>query len=145
MKILITGVAGLLGSRLADWICENTDHEVIGIDDLSGGYIENVHPDVDFIKMDLVNLYEVERVFTKYKFDIVYHFAAYAAEGLSPFIRKFNSNYVYSSINRFSYINVFRARCCIDTSLCVFNFNLYLFKRCCKFTLNFDTYDNLII
>ena len=38
MKILITGVAGLLGSRLADWIIENTDDEVIGIDDMSGGY-----------------------------------------------------------------------------------------------------------
>ena len=33
MKIVITGVAGLLGSRLADWIIENTDNEVIGIDD----------------------------------------------------------------------------------------------------------------
>ena len=43
MKYLITGVAGLLGSRLADWIVENTNNEVIGIDDLSGGYIENVN------------------------------------------------------------------------------------------------------
>ena len=43
MKYLITGIAGLLGSRLADWIVENTDNEVIGVDDLSGGYIENVN------------------------------------------------------------------------------------------------------
>ena len=35
-KILVTGVAGLLGSRLADWIISNTDYKVIGIDDLSG-------------------------------------------------------------------------------------------------------------
>tara|TARA_A100001015_G_C15035304_1_gene735824 strand:+ start:3939 stop:4073 length:135 start_codon:yes stop_codon:yes gene_type:complete len=42
MKILITGVAGLLGSRLADWIIENTNHQVIGIDNMSGGYEENV-------------------------------------------------------------------------------------------------------
>ena len=48
MKIAITGVAGLLGSRLADWIVKNTDHTVIGIDDLSGGYIENVNPKVIF-------------------------------------------------------------------------------------------------
>ena len=54
MKILITGVAGLLGSRLADWIIENTNHEVIGVDDLSGGYIENVNPKVDFYKLDIV-------------------------------------------------------------------------------------------
>ena len=50
MKILITGVAGLLGSRLADWILKNTHAEVIGVDDLSGGYIENVNPNVKFYK-----------------------------------------------------------------------------------------------
>ena len=44
MKILITGVAGLLGSRLSDWIIENKpDVQIVGIDDLSGGYIENVN------------------------------------------------------------------------------------------------------
>ena len=38
-SILITGVAGLLGSRLADWIIENQpEYQVIGVDDLSGGY-----------------------------------------------------------------------------------------------------------
>ena len=55
MKILITGVAGLLGSRLADWIVENTGHEVIGVDDLSGGNIKNVPKEVDFIEKDLSN------------------------------------------------------------------------------------------
>ena len=50
MKYLITGVAGLLGSRLADWLIENTDHEVVGVDDLSGGYIDNVNKDVEFYK-----------------------------------------------------------------------------------------------
>ena len=43
MKVLITGVAGLLGSRLADWIIENNKAQVFGVDDLSGGYIENVN------------------------------------------------------------------------------------------------------
>ena len=47
-KVLITGVAGLLGSRLASWIIENTNYEVIGIDDLSGGYNENIHNKVKF-------------------------------------------------------------------------------------------------
>ena len=41
--ILITGVAGLLGSRLADWIIKNTKHKVVGIDDLSGGFLENIN------------------------------------------------------------------------------------------------------
>ena len=45
MNILITGVAGLLGSRLADWIIEiNPEYNVSGIDNLSGGYIENINP-----------------------------------------------------------------------------------------------------
>ena len=42
--VIITGVAGLLGSRLADWIIENhPEYNVVGIDDLSGGYIENIN------------------------------------------------------------------------------------------------------
>ena len=56
MKILITGVAGLLGSRLADWIIENhPEYEVIGVDDLSGGYIDNINPKVEFWQMNLVD------------------------------------------------------------------------------------------
>ena len=92
MKVLITGVAGLLGSRLADWIIENKNEvEVIGIDDLSGGYLENVNPKVNFYKMDLVN-HQIENIFQNHQFDYVFHFAAYAAEGLSPFIRQYNYN-----------------------------------------------------
>ena len=86
-KILITGVAGLLGSRLADWIINNTSHKVIGIDDLSGGYIDNVPKGVLFFKENLINLDSINNIFKEQKPDIVYHMAAYAAEGLSPFIR----------------------------------------------------------
>lgn len=90
MNVLITGVAGLLGSRLADWIIENKpSFNVVGIDDLSGGYIENVNPAVNFIKMDIVKN-SISEIFKKYKFKYVFHFAAYAAEGLSPFIRVYN-------------------------------------------------------
>lgn len=89
-KILITGVAGLLGSRLADWITENhPEYKVVGIDDLSGGYRENVHPNVDLIEID-INSNLLESVFATTKPDYVFHFAAYAAEGLSPFIRSYN-------------------------------------------------------
>ena len=90
MKVLITGVAGLLGSRLADWILENTDCTIIGIDDLSGGYIENVDTRVNFYKINLSNDNTLESIFETHKPDYVFHFAAYAAEGLSPFIRQFN-------------------------------------------------------
>lgn len=90
MKVLITGVAGLLGSRLADWIIENKPEvEVIGVDDLSGGYKENINPKVNFWQMDLVN-HPIKNIFESHHIDYVFHFAAYAAEGLSPFIRSFN-------------------------------------------------------
>lgn len=88
--VLITGVAGLLGSRLADWIIENKpEYKVIGIDDLSGGYRENVNDKVNFWQMDLVN-HPIENCFQHHKPEYVFHFAAYAAEGLSPFIRSYN-------------------------------------------------------
>jgi UDP-glucose 4-epimerase len=89
-KILITGVAGLIGSRMADWIIENhPEVMVIGVDDLSGGYTENIHPKVIFYKMDL-GKESVDFLFEHHRPDIVYHFAAYAAEALSPFIRQYN-------------------------------------------------------
>jgi len=99
-KILITGVAGLLGSRLASWILDNTDNEVIGVDDLSGGYVENIPQGVKFYKFNLIDLEELDGVFSKERPDVVYHYAAYAAEGLSPFIRKYNyENNLIASAN----------------------------------------------
>jgi len=100
MNILITGVAGLLGSRLADWLIENTEHSILGIDDLSGGYIENINSKVKFHKFDLLELNKVKEMFEKEQIDVVYHFAAYAAEGLSPFVRKYNyENNLVTSAN----------------------------------------------
>ena len=88
--ILITGVAGLLGSRLADWLIENhPEYDVVGIDDLSGGYIENINPKVIFWKANLTDS-TIDNCFEIHKPKYVFHFAAYAAEGLSPFIRTFN-------------------------------------------------------
>jgi UDP-glucose 4-epimerase len=90
--ILITGVAGLLGSRLADWILKNhTEYTIIGIDDLSGGYRENVNDKVKFHPLNLIAQEKtIQGIFEYYKPDYVFHFAAYAAEGLSPFIRTYN-------------------------------------------------------
>lgn len=88
--VLITGVAGLLGSKLSDWVIENKkDYKVIGIDNLFGGYIENVSKEVIFYNRDLSSD-NISDIFDKYDIDYVFHFAAYAAEGLSPFMRKFN-------------------------------------------------------
>ena len=95
--VLITGVAGLLGSQLADWIIENKkDFSVIGIDNLFGGYVSNINKKVIWYNRDL-SKDNIKDIFEKYNFEYVFHFAAYAAEGLSPFISKFNySNNVFT-------------------------------------------------
>ena len=89
-SILITGVAGLIGSRMADWIIENhPEYEVVGIDNLFGGYIENVNKKVVFYKRELGED-NISDIFEKHDIEYVYHFAAYAAEGLSYFMPVFN-------------------------------------------------------
>lgn len=90
MNVLITGVAGLIGSRLADWIISNKENvNVVGVDDLSGGFIENINSKVIFYNKNLVKD-SIDEIFQTYKINYVFHFAAYAAEGLSPFIRSYN-------------------------------------------------------
>jgi UDP-glucose 4-epimerase len=98
--VLITGVAGLLGSRLADWIINNkSEYKVVGIDDLSGGYQENINLNVDFYQINCTDK-KLSEIFEKYKPKFVFHFAAYAAEGLSPFIRTYNyTNNLLSTAN----------------------------------------------
>lgn len=89
-SIVITGVAGLIGSRMADWLLSNfPGYEVVGIDNLSGGYIENIDSRITFYNTDCASA-EIRLIFERHQPKLVYHFAAYAAEGLSPFIRKFN-------------------------------------------------------
>lgn len=98
-RILITGACGLLGNHLSRHLLDR-GHEVIGIDNLSGGYREFMDPRVDFFELDLVNHEAVDDVFRLRQPEYVYHFAAYAAVGLSPFIRRFNyNNNVVASMN----------------------------------------------
>lgn len=89
-NIIITGAAGLIGSRFCDWVLENkSNYNIIGIDDLSGGYIENIDPRIKFYNRQIGSA-SIEDIFQKYQPEYVFHYAAYAAECLSPFIRKYN-------------------------------------------------------
>src|SRR3990167_11166940 len=88
-KVLITGVAGLIGSHFSAYLADK-DYKVFGIDNLSGGYRDYVPLTVNFYDLDLNDRKNLAKLFTNIKPDYVYHFAAYAAEGLSPFIRNFN-------------------------------------------------------
>lgn len=99
MKILITGIGGLLGCHLANYLIDK-NYKVAGIDDLSGGYLDNVPDKATFYKLNLQNNEALDLIFQHEKPDVVFHFAAYAAEGLSRYIKKFNyENNVISSIN----------------------------------------------
>lgn len=82
MKIFISGVAGFLGSHLADEFIKD-GHLVIGCDNLIGGYLDNVHKDVEFHQYDC-NYYNSMVKITK-GCDVIYHCAATAYEGLSVF------------------------------------------------------------
>lgn len=89
--VLITGCAGLLGSRMAEHLLKmQPGIRVIGVDDLSGGYESNLPPQIDFRQIDVTEADKLDAIFRENKIDIVYHFAAYAAECMSPFIRRFN-------------------------------------------------------
>jgi UDP-glucose 4-epimerase len=82
MKVLVTGVAGFMGSHLADAFLAK-GYDVIGIDNLLGGYEENVPSGVDFHNIDLDNLELIQPLFENV--DLVVHTACTAYEGLSVF------------------------------------------------------------
>ena len=88
MRHLVTGGAGFIGSHLARRLLEE-GHEVIVIDNLSGGWFENVPKGVELISMDLVTM-DLEMLFRGWKPTHVWHLAAYAAEGLSHWVREHN-------------------------------------------------------
>lgn len=91
MRTLITGGAGFIGSHVARH-CLNAGYEVIVLDDLSGGFRDHVPSGAIFIEGSVTDTTLVKELFQSYNFDYVYHLAAYAAEGLSHFIRRFNYN-----------------------------------------------------
>jgi len=88
--ILLTGCAGFIGSNFCKWLLDNTDYKIIGIDNLSGGFEENLPDDQRFIfiKVEINDRY-LHNVFRVYKPDVCYHIAAYASEGRSNHIRTF--------------------------------------------------------
>ena len=99
MVSLVTGGAGFIGAHVTNELIQ-LGHQVIVLDDLSGGFEDYVNENAIFVKGSVTDNNLVQELFTKYKFIYVYHLAAYAAEGLSHFIRRFNyDNNLMGSIN----------------------------------------------
>ncbi len=98
-NVLVTGAAGFIGAHLIREL-DSLGYNVIALDDLSGGYIQNIPNNIQFVEGSINDVELVEKLFKKHKFYCVYHLAAYAAEGLSHFIRRFNyTNNLIGSIN----------------------------------------------
>lgn len=117
IKVLVTGAAGFIGSHVCDHLV-NSGYDVIALDDLSGGFEDNVNSKAKFIKGSINDVDLINQLFEEHQFTYVYHLAAYAAEGLSHFIRRFNyNNNLIGSINLINAsINAGTVKCFVFTS-----------------------------
>jgi UDP-glucose 4-epimerase len=113
---LVTGGAGFMGSHVADHLLE-MGHQVVVLDDLSGGFRENVPAGATFVQGSIMDHDLINRLFDRHSFDYVYHLAAYAAEGLSHFIKRFNyNNNLIGSVNLINAAINHNVKCFVFTS-----------------------------
>ena len=105
-----------MGSHLAREL-SNLGHKVIVLDDLSGGFEDNVPPGAVLVRGSVTDHALINRLFEQEQFDYVFHLAAYAAEGLSHFIKRFNyENNLIGSVNLINASVNFAIKCLVFTS-----------------------------
>jgi UDP-glucose 4-epimerase len=113
---IVTGGAGFIGSHVARR-CLEMGMEVIVVDDLSGGFRENVPEGAVLCNVDITNHIHVNSIFERYRPTYVYHLAAYAAENLSHFIRRYNyENNLIGSVNIINACVNHDVKCLVFTS-----------------------------
>lgn len=116
MNALVTGGAGFIGAHVTKHALE-LGMNVVVLDDLSGGFEDNVDPRATFVRGSIEDHALVKQLFEQHHFDYVYHLAAYAAEGLSHFIRRFNyGNNLLGSINLINAAVNHKVKCFVFTS-----------------------------
>ena len=115
MNILVSGGAGFIGSHIVDELVR--DNKVVVLDNLSGGFVKNINEKAIFIKGSILDIELLKATFQEHKFDYVFHLAAYAAEGLSHFIKRFNyENNLIGSINLINESILNKVKCFVFTS-----------------------------
>ena len=115
-RALVTGGAGFMGSHLAEHLIGRGYHVTV-LDDLSGGFRENVPAGARFVEGSITDHALIKKLFAAERYDYVYHLAAYAAEGLSHFIKKFNyENNLIGSVNLINAAVNHEVKCFVFTS-----------------------------
>lgn len=115
-NILVTGGAGFIGSHVTEHLLHK-GYSVVVLDDLSGGFQENIVSGAEFVQGSINDVPLINQLFEHHKFDYVYHLAAYAAEGLSHFIKRFNyENNLIGSVNLINASINHNIKCFVFTS-----------------------------
>lgn len=113
---LVTGGAGFMGAHLVKELL-SMGHTVVALDDLSGGFADQVDPRATFVQGSINDYALIEALFERHHFNYVYHLAAYAAEGLSHFIRHFNyQNNLIGSVHLINASVRHKVECFVFTS-----------------------------
>jgi UDP-glucose 4-epimerase len=115
-QVLVTGAAGFIGSHVCKHLLK-AGHQVIGLDDLSGGFRDYVPAGVKFVRGSVTDVALVQKLHAGHQFEHVFHLAAYAAEGLSHFIKHFNyTNNLLGSVNLINAAVNHNVRCFVFAS-----------------------------
>src|SRR5579863_5114640 len=122
-RSLVTGGAGFIGSHVASH-CLHLGHKVVVLDDLSGGFADQAPAGATFVKGSVTDPALLAGLFQEHRFDYVYHLAAYAAEGLSHFIRRFNYN-----VNLIGTINLINEAVKAGTKCFVFTSSIAVYGK----------------
>lgn len=115
-RVLVTGGAGVIGSHVSACLLK-AGHEVIVLDDLSGGFEDQVPKWAKLVIGSVTDAVLVDKLFAEHRFEYVFHLAAYAAEGLSHFIKRFNyTNNLIGSVNLINAVVNHQVKCSVFTS-----------------------------